>query len=193
MTPFFRKLKWLAQRRRKENELSEELRFHLEEEAAERHADGVAEDQARRAALRDLGNLTLLQENTRATWTWMYLEQLLQDCRYALRTMGANKTFSTLAILSLALGIGANTAIYTFMDAILLRSLPVVNPDSLVVVNWHTKIQAGGTVIHGASGNSYSDPKTGTTAGIFPSRHSSFCMSPAPSLPAYSRITQRAP
>ena len=61
----------------------------------------------------------------------------MQDLRYALRMMWANKTFSTLAILSLALGIGANTAIYSFMDAILLRSLPVSDPASLVVLNWH--------------------------------------------------------
>src|SRR5579863_8893522 len=114
MKPFFNKLKWLAHRRHKEDELKEELRFHLEEEAEERQAGGLAQDQARRAALRDLGNLTLVQENTRAAWMWVYLEQLVQDCRYALRTMVANKTFSALAILSLALGIGANTAIYSF-------------------------------------------------------------------------------
>ena len=69
-------------------------------------------------------------------WTWTYLEQLAQDCRYGIRTMAANKTFSVLAILSLALGIGANTAIYSFMDSLLLRSLPVSDPESLAVLNW---------------------------------------------------------
>ena len=62
------------------------------------------------------------------------MEQLLQDFRYALRTMAANRTFSALAILSLALGIGANTAIFSFMDSILLRSPPVRNPESLVTL-----------------------------------------------------------
>src|SRR5579863_10300963 len=77
MKPFFNKLKWLAHRRHKEDELQEELRFHLEEEAEGRQAGGLAQDQARRAALRDLGNLTLVQENTRAAWMWVYLEQLV--------------------------------------------------------------------------------------------------------------------
>src|SRR5436190_24209860 len=125
MNAFFRKLHWLTQRRQKEAELREELQFHLEEETEEREAHGLARDQARRAARRDLGNLTLVQENTRTVWTWTFWEQIAQDVRYAVRTMGANKTFSAQAILSLALGIGANTAIFSFMDAILMRSLPV--------------------------------------------------------------------
>ena len=68
----------------------------------------------------------------------MLLEQLAQDIRYGLRTMAANKTFSAMAILSLALGIGANTAIFSFMDSILLRSLPVPEPQSLVILSWRT-------------------------------------------------------
>src|SRR2546430_5329567 len=139
MTSFFRKLSWLAQRRRKEEELREELQFHLDEEAEQRQAEGLAEDQAKWAAGRDLGNVTLLKESTRAMWTWTLLEQLLQDLRYALRTMIHNRAFTALAALSLALGIGANTAIYSFMDSILLRSLPVEDPTSLVVLNWHSR------------------------------------------------------
>jgi macrolide transport system ATP-binding/permease protein len=168
MTSCFRKLRWLGERSRKEAELREEVQFHLDEEAEERRAEGLAIEEARRAARRDLGNITLLQENTRAMWTWTFLEQLAQDIRYAFRTMAANKTFSALAILSLALGIGANTAIYSFMDSILLRSLPVSNPESLVVLNWHNKVLARGTVLHGGSGDIHSDPKTGSTAGTFP-------------------------
>jgi macrolide transport system ATP-binding/permease protein len=163
MNSFFRKLSWLSQRRRKEAELHEELQFHLEEEAEEHQAEGSAED-AKWAARRELGNVALVQENTRAAWGWTFWEQLLQDLRYGLRTMAANKAFSALAILSLALGIGANTAIYSFMDSILLRSLPVSNPESLVVLNWHSKSH----FVHNASGSIYGDPKTGSTAGIFP-------------------------
>jgi hypothetical protein len=131
MTSFFRKMAWWLRRRRKEDELREELQFHLSEEAGEREADGLSEEQARWAARRDLGNVTLLREETRSLWSWILLEQLAQDVRYALRGMVKNRMFTALAALSLALGIGANTAIYSFMDAILLRSLPVADPTSL--------------------------------------------------------------
>ena len=139
MTSLFRKFTWWLQRRRKEDELREELQFHLAEEAGERQADGLSEDQARWAARRDLGNVTLLQENTRTLWSWILLEQLAQDVRYGLRAMFKNRLFTALAALSLALGIGANTAIYSFMDSILLRSLPVSDPASLVVVKWQSR------------------------------------------------------
>ena len=168
MNAFFRKLNWLVHRSRKEDELTDELQFHLDEEAEERQAEGLAEQEARWAARRELGNVTLVRENTRAVWTWTFFEQLVQDLRYALRTMIHNRAFTALAALSLALGIGANTAIYSFMDSILLRSLPVSNPESLVVLNWHNKDYSRGTVVHGMSGNIYDDPKIGSTAGIFP-------------------------
>ena len=71
--------------------------------------------------------------------TWKLWEQAVQDLRYSLRTMAASPGFTTMAALSLALGIGANTAIYSFMDAILLRALPVQSPESLVVLNWHSR------------------------------------------------------
>ena len=82
--------------------------------------------------------------------------QLLQDLRYALRMMAANPAFTALAVLSLALGIGANTAIYSFMDAILMRALPVQQPESLVVVRWH------------ANGSVFRDPNIGINSGNFP-------------------------
>ena len=136
MTSLFRKFTWWIQRRRKEDQLREELTFHLAEEADEHQAGGLTEDQARWAARRDLGNVTLLREETRTLWSWILLEQLAQDIRYGLRSMFKNRLFTALAALSLALGIGANTAIYSFMDSILLRSLPVSDPASLVVVKW---------------------------------------------------------
>jgi macrolide transport system ATP-binding/permease protein len=168
MISFFRKLSWLTQRRRKEHELREELQFHLDQEADERLADGWTKDQARWAARRDLGNVTLLQESTRAIWTWPFFEQLVQDLRYALRTMTNNRAFTALAALSLALGIGANTAIYSFLDSLLLRSLPVSDPASLVVLNWHAKAWREDFVMHAMSGDVEDDPKLGSTSGIFP-------------------------
>jgi predicted permease len=175
MISLFRKFTWWLHRGRREDELREELQFHLANEADERHADGLTEDQARWAARRDLGNVTRLREDTRTLWTWTLLEQLAQDLRYALRMLSANKTFSALAILSLALGIGANTAIYSFMDSILLRALPVSDPASLVVVKWRSKPFAYGGratngsefVLHGIDGDFQPD-SGGTTGTIFP-------------------------
>jgi predicted permease len=165
MRSLLRKLYWFTRRDRKDAELQEELKFHLEEEADERAADGVPIDEARRAARLDLGNLTIVREDTRALWTWRWLEQVGQDLRYGARTLAENKTFSALAILSLALGIGANAAIFSFMDAILVRSLPVPDPQSLVTVAWHTRQpEFHGTNRHDED---YTDPAGGYVGGIF--------------------------
>jgi macrolide transport system ATP-binding/permease protein len=167
--PFLPKLRAFLQRRRKEADLRAELQFHLDEEADERQAEGLNAAEARFAARRDLGSLTLVQEDTRAVWSWTWLEQLAQDCRYGVRTMAANKTFSLLAILSLALGIGANTAIFSFMDSLLFHSLPVSDPTSLAVLNWRESIGNGrDSVVHGQSGNTWRDGPAARMSGIFP-------------------------
>ena len=89
MNTFFRKLRWLIERRSREAELREELQFHLEEEADERQGEGLPEEQARWAARRELGNLTLVEESTRAAWGWILLEQLEEGWWPALdRTFG---------------------------------------------------------------------------------------------------------
>jgi macrolide transport system ATP-binding/permease protein len=170
MIPIFRKLGWLARRRSKEDQLAAELHFHLEEEAEARQEAGVPEHEARWAARRELGNLGRVQEETRATWSWTLVEQLGQDLRYAARTILRNPAFTVLAALSLALGIGANTAIYSFMDALLVRKLPVADPASLAALNWHVsgKKSVRTSVVHDASGFFYDDPKTGKTSPIFP-------------------------
>lgn len=168
MSTFFHKLRSLLHRRRKEADLREELQFHLDEEVDERQIEGLSGEEAQHAARRDLGNLTLVQEESRAAWTWAWLEQFAQDCRYGLRTIAANKTFSMLAILSLALGIGANTAIYSFMDSLLLRSLPVSDPESLAVLNWRANPTGRDFVMHGMSGDTWSEGKWGEVSGIFP-------------------------
>jgi macrolide transport system ATP-binding/permease protein len=146
--------------------LRDELQFHLGEEAEHLEAQGLPEQQARWAAHRDLGNIVLLKEDTRAVWTWTLFEQLVQDVRYGARSMAANPLFTTMAVLLLALGIGANTAIYSFLDAIMMRALPVRSPEELVVLKWHTRDFP--VVSHHFSGSSYKDPRTGFTSGNFP-------------------------
>ena len=169
MISFFRKLGWLVTRRHKEEQLGAELRFHLDEEAEERQAAGLSMEQAWGAARRDLGNLGLVQEETRAVWGWTLLEQLAQDVRYGARTMFRAPAFTALASLSLALGIGANTAIYSLMDTLLKRPLPTPDPASLVVLKWHMRAKsADETVVHNASGYSYDDQKLGRPSPIFP-------------------------
>ena len=130
MISLFRKFTWWVQRRRKEDELREELEFHLANEADELQADGLTEDQARLAARRDLGNVMLLREDTRTLWTWTPLEQLAQDLRYAVRLILRNRAFTAVAALSLALGIGANAAIFNALYSVLWKPLPVSKPEA---------------------------------------------------------------
>jgi hypothetical protein len=134
MNSFFRKLRWLMRRYGKEAELREELQFHLEQEAEERHERGLAEHEARWAARRELGNLALVTEDTRAAWGWTRLEQLARDSGYGLRQVRRNPAFSTIATATLALGIGGITAMFSAADAVLVRPLPYADADRLVMV-----------------------------------------------------------
>ncbi|HVP45464.1 MAG TPA: permease prefix domain 1-containing protein [Bryobacteraceae bacterium] len=97
MMPFFRKLGWLIERRSKEEQLVAELQFHLDEETEEHKAAGMSAQEARGAARREPGNLGLVQEDTRAAWSWTLLEQFVQDLRYGARTMRRNPAFTVLA------------------------------------------------------------------------------------------------
>jgi hypothetical protein len=126
-----RKFTWWLHRRRKDEELREELAFHLEAEADEQHAGGVAEEQARWAARRDLGNVTLLREDARRLWTWRALDDVGQDLAYAARTLNRSRAFTVVAVLTLALGVGANAAMFSITNAILLRPLPFPDADRL--------------------------------------------------------------
>lgn len=158
MKELWRRMQWLARRDRFECELDEEMRHHLALQAEEQGSPD--------AAKRKFGNVTLLKEDSRAMWTGTFWEQFAQDIRYGLRTMSANKLFTGMAVVSLALGIGANTAIYSFMDAIMIRALPVKHPDQLLIVNWRVKGES--TVVNSHSGSSYEEPGGSVTSPDYP-------------------------
>jgi predicted permease len=126
------KLVWALQRRRKEAELREEIAFHIDAEAEEAKADGLSDEHARRAARRGLGNAALIEEDVRAVWGWRWVERLNQDLRYAFRIVRRRPGFTAAAIVSLMLGIGANTAVFSLLHALLLETLPVDRPRELV-------------------------------------------------------------
>ncbi len=164
-----RRLKYWIESARRSEVLREEMELHLVEKAAELQEDGMTPDRARAEARRRFGNVGLKHEASREVWMIRFWQELVQDVRYGLRTMAANKTFSAMAILSLALGIGANTAIYSFMDSLLLRSLPVSNPESVAVLNWRAPSGSGrDSVIHGQNGSTWSDGPSARMSGIFP-------------------------
>jgi putative ABC transport system permease protein len=135
MIPFLRKLPWLMRRRQKAAELREELAFHLAEEKEERRDLGLADDDAHFAARRDLGSLASITEDTRAVWGWPLVEEFVQDLRYATRTLLRNPGFTAAAIAPIALTIGVNTGIFSILDAVAFRALPVPQPNQLISVS----------------------------------------------------------
>jgi len=128
------RLRSLFRRRTVETELEEELRFHFDKQVAKFIQSGFAREEAKRRARLEFGGMEQLKEEHRDARGVNFIETLLQDVRYGLRILGRTPVITAVAILSLALGIGANTAIFTMMDAVMLRLLPVRNPQELVQV-----------------------------------------------------------
>jgi predicted permease len=126
------RLHTLLGRRTAGAELDAELRFHLEEQIAENRRAGMNETEARQAALRLFGNPGVMREHARATWSWQWLESLARDTRQGVRRLMRAPSFALTAIVVLALGIGANIALFTVVNAVLLKPLPVAHPDRLV-------------------------------------------------------------
>jgi predicted permease len=122
-------------RQQHEEELDTEIRSHLDEAIRDRIERGEAPDEARAHALREFGNVSLVKEVTREMWGWVSLERWMQDLRFGLRVLRKHKGFSLIAVLLLALGIGANTALFSVVDAVLLRTLPVSAPERLVLLS----------------------------------------------------------
>ncbi|HKH47986.1 MAG TPA: ABC transporter permease, partial [Thermoanaerobaculia bacterium] len=136
------RLRSLFRRAQVEAELAAELRFHLDQQIEENIAAGMSPDEARHAALRTFGGVEQIQERCREMRGNRWIEQLLQDLSYALRTFRRSPTFTLVAVLSLALGIGANTAIFSLINALLLRELPVQEPSGLVAVGDPTRVSS---------------------------------------------------
>jgi macrolide transport system ATP-binding/permease protein len=173
VTDVLRRLRYWIESAKRSEALREEMELHLAEKAAELQADGMTAERARAEARRRFGNVGLKHEESREIWMTRFWSELGQDVRYGCRTMTANKAFSALAVLLLALGIGANTAIYSFMESILLRSLPVADPESLVVLNWYSRPPQEGSkewvhVIHGVQGILWPGDKGAMVSGMFP-------------------------
>ncbi len=122
----------LFERPKVEDELDREVRFHLDQQIAENLAAGMGAEEARRAAVLALGGVTQIEEGCREMRRTNYVEELFRDLKFALRTLLANPVFALVLILTMALSIGANTAIFSVIHGVLLRTLPYPKPDSLV-------------------------------------------------------------
>src|SRR5947209_8635780 len=131
---WFSRLKNAFSPARLDYDLEEELGEHIESAIADLRKSGLTEEEARRQAIVRFGNPTRVREQSREVRLWGALETTLQDIRYAVRTMRRTPAFTLTAVLSLALAIGANTAIFSIVDAAMLRPLPVADPAHLILL-----------------------------------------------------------
>ena len=148
---FWMRLQTLFRRDRITRRLDDEIKFHLDQQIAENISAGMSREEALYAAQRTFGNPTFLKEKTRDTWGWTWLEELLGDIRFGLRMLLKSPGFAFVSILTLALGIGANTAVFSLVDCLVLRPLPIEHPERVVFLASSWK---GG---HASTAFSYAD------------------------------------
>jgi predicted permease len=153
MRMLFRRFQFLFNRRRQLDDLEAEMRLHRELRAELLAQQGIAPEEAMLAANRQFGNTTLIKEDSHHVVTWNLLEDLFKDLRYSVRSLFASPLFAVIAVLTLALGIGANTAIFSVINAVLLRGLPVAKPEQLVYLHVEPG-QPDGASQTGNNGNS---------------------------------------
>ena len=130
-------------RKRKPGDFSAEIEAHLELEAQQLQEQGLSEEEARAAARRAFGNVTRARERFYESGRWLWWDHLVQDLRFGLRMLAKNPGFTAVAVLTLAIGIGANTAIFSLIDTLMLKTLPVQRPEELVQVQFRTPRRGG--------------------------------------------------
>jgi hypothetical protein len=133
------RLRSLFRRSEVDSDLRREVELHIEQLTKERLAEGMSRSEALAAAKREFGSVSLTEEQCRDMRRTSFIDDLMRDVVFAIRGLTKSPVFSIAALLSLALGIGANIAICSFMEAIMMRALPVPDPDSLVILNWRAK------------------------------------------------------
>jgi predicted permease len=158
------RLRALLRRRRAEGELDEELRFHMEMEAHKLRAAGLTDGEARHSARVRFGGVEQVREECRDVRGLSILENIARDVRYGTRLLRKSPAFTAIAVLSLAIGIGANTAVFSLVDTVMLRMLPVRNPEQLVVLKWGARADLRLSATWSTSGD---DGHGGWTRNVF--------------------------
>ena len=154
-------MRWWPRKQRDE-ELAREVQCDLELEEEEQRERGLSPEEARFAAVRAFGNPTLIREQTRAVWTWNWLERLMRNLKYGTRTLWRAPNFSIISVLVMALGIGATTSLFTIVRAVLLRPLPFRDPGNLVMLYEHYRQNTGGDGFNAVAPGDYRDWRSRT-------------------------------
>jgi predicted permease len=156
-------MRWWRRKQRDE-ELAREIACDLELEEEEQRARGFSGEEAHFAAKRAFGNVTIIREQTRAVWTWNWLERLVRDLKYGARTLWRSPSFSLVSVVVMALGIGATTSLFTIVRAVLLRPLPFRDPGTLVMLYEHYRHDTGGDGFNAVAPGDYREWRSETNS-----------------------------